>query len=96
MRKGGRFLAPQPDKKGKTWLTVLVILLAVVLLVGAIGAGFVVSKLNRIQRAQRGDNNLSADDLSGLLVDDPKQQLPRSPSPQTRITGKRARSSMCC
>ena len=37
MRKGGRFLAPQPDKKGKTWLTVLVILLAVVLLVGAIG-----------------------------------------------------------
>ena len=38
MRKGGRYLASQPDKKGKIWLTVLVILLAVVLLVGALGA----------------------------------------------------------
>lgn len=95
MRKGGRFLAPQPDKKGKTWLTVLVILLAVVLLVGAIGAGFVVSKLNRIQRAQRGDNNLSADDLSGLLVDDPTQEPettattePKPTDPDYGKTGK--------
>ena len=74
MRKGGRYLASQPDKKGKIWLTVLVILLAVVLLVGAVGAGFVVSKLNRIQRAQRGDNGLSAEDLSGLLAEDPTQE----------------------
>ena len=84
MRKGGRYLASQSDKKGKIWLTVLVILLAVVLLVGAVGAGFVVSKLNRIQRAQRGDNGLSAEDLSGLLAEDPTQEPEPVPTETTK------------
>lgn len=83
MSKGGRFLA-QPEKSGKPWLTTLIIVLAVVLLVGAVGAGFVVSKLNKIQRAERGDNNLSADDFSDFLLEDPTEETETLPTETTQ------------
>lgn len=83
MSKGGRFLA-QPEKNGKPWLTTLIIVLAVVLLVGAVGAGFVVSKLNKIQRAERGDNNLSADDFSDFLLEDSTEETETLPTETTQ------------
>ena len=83
MSKGGRFLA-QPEKNGKPWLTTLIIVLAVVLLVGAVGVGFVVSKLNRIQRAERGDNNLSADDFSDFLLEDSTEETETLPTETTQ------------
>ena len=83
MSKGGRFLA-QPEKNGKPWLTTVVIILAVVLLVGAVGVGFVVSKLNKIQRAERGDNNLSADDFSDFLLEDATEETETLPTETTQ------------
>ena len=73
MSNGGRFLASQPEKKGKAWVKVLLIVLAVILLLAAVGGGFVLSKMNKIKRAERGDNNLSSDDLAGLLVEETTQ-----------------------
>ena len=69
MSKGGHFLAQQP-KKNKTWVTVVAVILAVVIVIGGLGTCFVISKMNKIQRAQRGDNQLSADDISGMLIED--------------------------
>lgn len=70
MSKGGYFLAPKPEKKTKPWVIVVAVILAVVILIGALGTWFVISKMNKIQRAEKGDNQLSSDDLSGILVED--------------------------
>ncbi len=70
MSKGGYFLAPKPEKKTKPWVIVVAVILAVVILIGALGTWFVISKMNKIQRAEKGDNQLSSDDLSGMLVED--------------------------
>ncbi len=70
MSKGGHFLAQKPEKKTKPWVVVVAVILAVVILIGALGTWFVVSKMNKIQRAEKGDNQLSADDLNGMLVED--------------------------
>ena len=70
MSKGGHFLTQKPEKKTKPWVVVVAVILAVVILIGALGTWFVVSKMNKIQRAEKGDNQLSADDLNGMLVED--------------------------
>lgn len=70
MKKGGRFLARQKSKKS-VWIMALAVVLLVTLLLGAIGVSFVYSKLNRIQRAQVGSNQLTDDVLAGLLAEDP-------------------------
>ena len=93
MSKGGRYLTPKPEKRGKPWLTALVVVLAVILVVGALGAGFVISKMNKIQRAEQGENKLSAEDLSGLLVEDPTVETepetqPTEPKPTDPDWGK--------
>ena len=96
MSNGGRFLASQPEKKGKPWVKVLLIVLAVMLLLAAVGGGFVLSKMNKIKRAERGDNNLSSDDLAGLLVEEttesttaPTQATETEPTqPDYGTTGK--------
>ena len=70
MSKGGHFLTQKPEKKTKPWVVVVAVILAVVILIGGLGTWFVVSKMNKIQRAEKGDNQLSADDLNGMLVED--------------------------
>ena len=66
-------MAPKPEKKTKPWVIVIAVILAVVILIGGLGTWFVISKMNKIQRAEKGDNNLSADDLSNMLVEDPTE-----------------------
>lgn len=99
MSKGGHFLAQQPEKKNKPWVVVVAVILAVVILIGALGTWFVVSKMNKIKRAERSDNHLSAEDLSGLLVEDDQSTTeattapaattePKETSPNYGKTGK--------
>lgn len=70
MKKSGRFLARQKSKKS-VWIKALAVVLLAALLLGAIGVSFVYSKLNKIQRAQVGSNQLTDDVLAGLLAEDP-------------------------
>ena len=70
MKKSGRFLARQKSKKS-VWIKALAVVLLAALLLGAIGVSFAYSKLNKIQRAQVGSNQLTDDVLAGLLAEDP-------------------------
>ena len=83
MSKGGRFLEQKAPEKGNTWVKVLVIVLAVILVIGALGAWFVVSKMNKIQKAQLAENQLSEEDLAGHLVEDPTQETEAVPTETT-------------
>lgn len=83
MSTGGRFLASQPEKKGKGWVRTVLIILAVILALGLIIGGFAFSKLNKIKRAQMGDNNLSAGDLAGLLVEETTEATEAEPTETT-------------
>ena len=83
MSKGGRFLEQKAPEKGNTWVKVLVSVLAVILVIGALGAWFVVSKMNKIQKAQLAENQLSEEDLAGLLVEDPTQETETVPTETT-------------
>ena len=83
MSKGGRFLEQKAPEKGNAWVKVLVIVLAVILVIGALGAWFVVSKMNKIQKAQLEENQLSEEDLAGLLVEDPTQETEAVPTETT-------------
>ena len=83
MSKGGRFLEQKAPEKGNTWVKVLVIVLAVILVIGALGAWFVVSKMNKIQKAQLAENQLSEEDLAGLRVEDPTQETETVPTETT-------------
>ena len=83
MSKGGRFLEQKAPEKGNAWVKVLVIVLAVILVIGALGAWFVVSKMNKIQKAQPAENQLSEEDLAGLLVEDPTQETEAVPTETT-------------
>ena len=83
MSKGGRFLEQKAPEKGHAWVKVLVIVLAVILVIGALGAWFVVSKMNKIQKAQLAENQLSEEDLAGLLVEDPTQETEAVPTETT-------------
>ena len=83
MSKGGRFLEQKAPENGNAWVKVLVIVLAVILVIGALGAWFVVSKMNKIQKAQLAENQLSEEDLAGLLVEDPTQEAEAVPTETT-------------
>ena len=83
MSKGGRFLEQKAPEKGNAWVKVLLIVLAVILVIGALGAWFVVSKMNKIQKAQLAENQLSEEDLAGLLVEDPTQEAEAVPTETT-------------
>ena len=82
MKKGGRFLARRKSKKS-VWIKALAVVLFAALLLGAIGVSFVYSKLNRIQRAQAGSNQLTDDVLAGLLAEDPTASYIDDPEPES-------------
>ena len=70
MSSGGRYLKKTPGKKkNKALMTILVVVLALVLIIGLL-AGFVISKMNKIQRAEKSENSLTAEDLQGLMVEE--------------------------
>lgn len=83
MSKGGRFLEQKEPEKSKTWIKVVAIVLAVIILIGALASWFVVSKMNKIQKAQMAENQLSEEDLAGLLVEDPTQATETTPTETT-------------
>lgn len=83
MSKGGRFLEQKEPEKSKTWIKVVAIVLAVIILIGALAAWFVVSKMNKIQKAQMAENQLSEEDLAGLLVEEPTQATETTPTETT-------------
>ena len=63
-------MTPKPQKRTRTWVVVVAVILAVILLLGALGVWFVVSKMNKVNRAERSDNQLSADDIGKYLIED--------------------------
>ena len=83
MSTGGRFLASQPEKKGKGWVRTVLIILAVILALVLVIGGFIFSKFNKIPRAEMGDNNLSAGDLAGLLVEETTEATEAEPTETT-------------
>lgn len=83
MSKGGRYLAKREPNKGKAWLTVLAIVLAVIVVIGALAGWFVVSKMNKITRAQQAENQLSEEDIANMLVEEP---IPETEAPPTETT----------
>lgn len=83
MSTGGRFLASQPEKKGKGWVRTVLIILAVILALVLVIGGFIFSKFNKIPRAEMGDNNLSAGDLAGLLVEETTEATAAEPTEAT-------------
>lgn len=100
MRNGGRFLAQRNHKK-PAWTKILGAVLLVTLLLGAIGAGFVYSKMSKIRKAQDSPNQLTDDVLAGLLAEDPTGSyaddfetepmdttVPKETSPDYGKTGK--------
>ena len=86
MSKGGHFLAQQPKKKTKTWVVVVAVILAVILLLGALAAWFVVSKMNKINRADRGDNQLSAEDIGKYMIEGTTAPTEATTVPTTEAT----------
>ena len=85
MKKGGRYLAKSNPRK-HVWLKVLAVVLVVILSVGAAGVGFVYSKMNKIQKAQRSDNQLTDEVLANLLVEDPTAAFMDESEPETTET----------
>ena len=100
MRNGGRFLAQRNHKK-PAWTKILGAVLLVTLLLVALTAGFVYSKISKIRKAQDGPNQLTNDVLAGLLAEDPTGSyaddfetepmdttVPKETSPDYGKTGK--------
>ncbi len=100
MRNGGRFLAQRNHKK-PAWTKILGAVLLVTLLLVALTAGFVYSKMSKIRKAQDGPNQLTNDVLAGLLAEDPTGSyaddfetepmdttVPKETSPDYGKTGK--------
>lgn len=100
MRNGGRFLAQRNPKK-PAWTKILGAVLLATLLLSAITAGFVYSKMSKIRKAQDGPNQLTDDALAGLLAEDPTGSyaddfetepmdttVPKETSPDYGKTGK--------
>lgn len=100
MRNGGRFLAQRNHKK-PAWTKILGAVLLVTLLLVALTAGFVYSKMSKIRKAQNGPNQLTDDVLAGFLAEDPTGSyaddfetepmdttVPKETSPDYGKTGK--------
>ena len=67
--RGGRFLAQKPAKR-PVGPKVLGIVLAVLVVIVALGAVFVYSKMNKVKRAESRPNQLSEEQLAQMLVED--------------------------
>ena len=81
MSKGGRYLQQKQAFPSKKWRNTILIVLAAVLLIAGLGGWFVISKMNRIQRAQIGENQLTEEKLASLLVQDPTQAVTETTVP---------------
>ena len=85
MSSGGRYLNHTPKKNNKKWIVPLAVILILALLIGLV-AGFVITKMNRIRRAEKGENSLTAEDLQGILVEDPEPTTEATTVPTTEAT----------
>lgn len=85
MSSGGRYLKNTPKKSNRKWVVTLAVILIVALLIGLV-AGFVISKMNKIRRAEKGENSLTAEDLQGMIVEDPEPTTEATTVPTTEAT----------
>lgn len=88
MSKGGRYLQQKQASPSKKWRNTILIVLAAVLLIAGLGGWFVISKMNRIQRAQIGENQLTEEKLASLLVQDPTQAVTETTVPPATTVPK--------
>lgn len=70
MKKGGHYLEKKMSNRS-IWVKRVIFVLTLAVLVVALTAGFVYSKMSKIKKAQDGPNQLTNDVLAGLLAEDP-------------------------
>lgn len=100
MKKGGHYLEKKMSNRS-IWVKRVIFVLTLALLVVALTAGFVYSKMSKIKKAQDGPNQLTNDMLAGLLAEDPTGSyaddfetepmdttVPKETSPDYGKTGK--------
>ncbi len=100
MKKGGHYLEKKMSNQ-LVWVKRVIFVLILALLVVALTAGFVYSKMSKIRKAQDGPNQLTDDVLAGLLAEDPTGSyaddfetepmdttVPKETSPDYGKTGK--------
>lgn len=100
MKKGGHYLEKKMSNRS-IWVKRVIFVLILALLVVALTAGFVYSKMSKIKKAQDGPNQLTNDMLAGLLAEDPTGSyaddfetepmdttVPKETSPDYGKTGK--------
>lgn len=100
MKKGGHYLEKKMSNQ-LVWVKRVIFVLTLAVLVVAITAGFVYSKMSKIKKAQDGPNQLTSDVLAGLLAEDPTGSyaddfetepmdttVPKETSPDYGKTGK--------
>lgn len=100
MKKGGHYLEKKMSNQ-LVWVKRVIFVLILALLVVALTAGFVYSKMSKIKKAQDGPNQLTNDVLAGLLAEDPTGSyaddfetepmdttVPKETSPDYGKTGK--------
>lgn len=100
MKKGGHYLEKKMSNQ-LVWVKRVIFVLILAVLVVALTAGFVYSKMSKIRKAQDGPNQLTNDVLAGLLAEDPTGSyaddfetepmdttVPKETSPDYGKTGK--------
>lgn len=100
MKKGGHYLEKKMSNQ-LVWVKRVIFVLILALLVVALTAGFVYSKMSKIKKAQDAPNQLTNDMLAGLLAEDPTGSyaddfetepmdttVPKETSPDYGKTGK--------
>lgn len=100
MKKGGHYLEKKMSNRS-IWVKRVIFVLILALLVVALTAGFVYSKMSKIRKAQDAPNQLTNDMLAGLLAEDPTGSyaddfetepmdttVPKETSPDYGKTGK--------
>ena len=70
MKKGGHYLEKKMSNRS-IWVKRVIFVLTLAVLVVALTAGFVYSKMSKIKKAQDAPNQLTNDVLAGLLAEDP-------------------------
>lgn len=100
MKKGGHYLEKKMSNRS-IWVKRVIFVLTLAVLVVALTAGFVYSKMSKIKKAQDAPNQLTNDVLAGLLAEDPTGSyaddfetepmdttVPKETSPDYGKTGK--------
>ena len=82
--RGGRFLAQKPAKR-PVGPMILGIVLAVLVVIVALGAVFVYSKMNKVKRAESRPNQLSEEQLAQMLVEDPTETTVETVPTETTV-----------